>query len=64
MRCVSAALAAALVLAACAGPGRRPATAGRPAADRVKIGQPYQVFGQWYYPKDDPTYDATGIASW
>lgn len=30
----------------------------------VKIGQPYQVNGVWYYPHDDPNYDETGIASW
>ena len=30
----------------------------------VKIGQPYQVLGQWYYPADDRVYDTTGVASW
>ena len=30
----------------------------------VKIGKPYQINGVWYYPKDDPEYDETGIASW
>ena len=29
-----------------------------------KIGEPYQVTGVWYYPKPDPSYDQTGIASW
>jgi len=29
-----------------------------------KVGNPYQIAGQWYYPKEDPTYDETGIASW
>jgi rare lipoprotein A len=29
-----------------------------------KVGKPYQVFGVWYYPKEDPTYDEVGIASW
>lgn len=29
-----------------------------------KIGDPYQVAGVWYYPKVEPDYDATGIASW
>src|SRR3546814_7440441 len=28
------------------------------------VGNPYQVLGQWYYPKDDRDYDQTGIASW
>jgi len=29
-----------------------------------KVGQPYQIQGTWYYPKEDPTYDETGVASW
>jgi len=30
----------------------------------VKIGQPYEVNGQTYYPEPDETYDKTGLASW
>lgn len=29
-----------------------------------KLGNPYQVNGIWYYPKYDPNYNETGIASW
>jgi rare lipoprotein A len=29
-----------------------------------KVGQPYQINGQWYYPREDYSYDETGIASW
>jgi len=29
-----------------------------------KVGKPYQIFGVWYYPREDEKYDATGIASW
>src|SRR5215217_7978477 len=29
-----------------------------------KVGNPYQVAGIWYYPKEQPDYDQTGIASW
>jgi rare lipoprotein A len=29
-----------------------------------KIGQPYQVDNIWYYPREQPDYDETGIASW
>jgi rare lipoprotein A len=49
-----------LALAACASNPKAPpsATAG------VKIGKPYQVAGNWYYPSDDRNYDAKGIASW
>lgn len=29
-----------------------------------KVGDPYQIAGQWYYPTEDYSYDETGIASW
>jgi len=29
-----------------------------------KVGQPYEVSGNWYYPHEDFSYDETGIASW
>ena len=29
-----------------------------------KIGQPYQIDNVWYYPREQPDYDETGIASW
>ncbi len=29
-----------------------------------KVGAPYRIAGRWYYPKEDPTYDQRGIASW
>ncbi len=29
-----------------------------------KVGNPYQIFGAWYYPAEDYDYDHTGIASW
>ncbi len=29
-----------------------------------KVGQPYQIFGKWYYPKVDRYYQETGMASW
>jgi len=35
-----------------------------PNAGIYKIGQPYQVEGTWYYPREQPDYDETGIASW
>jgi rare lipoprotein A len=31
---------------------------------RYIVGQPYQIAGTWYYPKEDWSYDETGIASW
>lgn len=44
-------------LVACAPDRRGPAGA-------YKVGTPYQISGVWYYPKEDPFYDETGIASW
>ena len=35
-----------------------------PNAGVYKIGQPYQVDNVWYYPREQPDYDETGIASW
>ena len=52
------------LLAACATtPSGEPsgAAAGGPT---YKVGQPYQVGGEWYYPKEDYSYDETGVASW
>lgn len=34
-----------------------------PGGER-KVGQPYQVSGVWYVPKDEPDYDRRGVASW
>jgi rare lipoprotein A len=50
-------------LAACAGGAQKgaPGTTGRA---HYKVGQPYQIKGIWYYPKEDYAYDETGIASW
>ncbi len=37
---------------------------GAVGGGNYKIGNPYQIAGVWYYPKEDPFYDETGIASW
>jgi len=39
--------------------GRRVAAGGI-----YKIGTPYEIEGDWYYPQEDATYDNTGMASW
>jgi len=31
---------------------------------RYKVGDPYQVGGRWYQPREQPDYDRVGIASW
>lgn len=37
---------------------------GTPKEPSVKIGPPYKVMGENYYPKDDPHYNEVGLASW
>lgn len=36
----------------------------RGAAPRVKVGQPYQINGQWYHPRMVDRYQEIGVASW
>lgn len=65
----------ALVVTACAAPkpklaSRLPhaessgAKAPTGAGGTYKVGKPYQVAGVWYVPKEDPTYNRVGTASW
>ncbi|MGZ5937510.1 MAG: septal ring lytic transglycosylase RlpA family protein, partial [Rhizomicrobium sp.] len=35
-----------------------------PNAGVYKVGIPYQIGDTWYYPREQPDYDETGIASW
>ena len=39
-------------------------TLNYPGTGGYKIGQPYHEAGVWYYPREQPDYDETGIASW
>ena len=61
-------IAATLLLAGCASFSERRAAeeqGRRVAAGGIyKIGTPYEIEGDWYYPQEDATYDNTGIASW
>lgn len=54
-------LALAALLASCATDPSPRATGG---SGTYKVGTPYQIGGVWYYPKEDPFYDETGVASW
>ncbi|WMS42193.1 septal ring lytic transglycosylase RlpA family protein [Acuticoccus sp. MNP-M23] len=38
--------------------------AQKDTAARTMIGKPYKVGGRWYHPKEDKSYDKTGMASW
>jgi rare lipoprotein A len=51
-----------LSIAALAGCAIDKGRQGVPGA--YKVGNPYQISGVWYYPKEDPFYDETGVASW
>ena len=61
-----------LLLAGCATASRPPAPVVAedhtvrvpPNAGVYKVGQPYQIDNVWYYPREQPDYDETGIASW
>ncbi|HEY0104500.1 MAG TPA: septal ring lytic transglycosylase RlpA family protein, partial [Rhizomicrobium sp.] len=61
-RLLAAASLAALV-SACASTPQTSVTVP-PNAGIYKVGQPYQIEGTWYYPKEQPDYDETGVASW
>ena len=62
-------------LAACATPqprfaAKHPVTGPTPgqmpngAGGRYKLGAPYEVGGVWYAPKEEPSYDQEGMATW
>ncbi|WP_374450080.1 septal ring lytic transglycosylase RlpA family protein [Stella sp.] len=65
---IAAAGLLALLVGACA--STPPETAGPSTATKgsargvYKVGNPYQIGGVWYYPKEDYEYRETGIASW
>jgi rare lipoprotein A len=51
-------------LAACSSTPDRSVGRGTGAPGEFKIGQPYEIGGVTYYPREDYSYDETGIASW
>jgi len=61
-----AALVGLAILAACSTSQQTQPTAStaKQGHGLYKVGKPYQIDGIWYYPKDDWSYDETGIASW
>ena len=73
VRSLSILLLAGASLAACATPhprlsNRLPrspmAQAPSGAGATFKVGEPYQVAGVWYVPREQPDYNVTGTASW
>lgn len=57
-------LALCALLAACASSSGGGGTSQPSGTGTYKVGQPYQINGQWYYPREDYSYDETGVASW
>ncbi len=39
-------------------------TPPQPGRSAYKIGAPYKIGTQWYVPREQPGYDAVGVASW
>ncbi|HEX3916348.1 MAG TPA: septal ring lytic transglycosylase RlpA family protein [Caulobacteraceae bacterium] len=64
LRRAAAVLAAALASAALAGCMTVRSHAPAPTANTHGTMRPYQVGGRWYYPAEQPHYQATGYASW
>ncbi len=58
-----AALALALTVAACGSPRGIPGPTGTPYRAYI-VGEPYQINGRIYYPREDFDYDRVGTASW
>jgi rare lipoprotein A len=58
-----AALGLALALGACGSSRGIPGPTGTPYRGYM-VGQPYQISGRTYYPREDFDYDRTGTASW
>ena len=56
---LAATVLCAFLLSACGGSPPVPQVKGH-----YKLGAPYTIKGRTYYPKFDPTYERTGVASW
>jgi rare lipoprotein A len=68
-----AAVLAVLFLAGCSSSGTPELSGLSPQAQALaikqyggvyKVGNPYQIMGKWYYPKEDYSYSEVGTASW
>jgi rare lipoprotein A len=58
-------LALAAMAAGCASTQPEQPKVSVPAnAGVYRVGNPYQIAGTWYYPREQPDYDETGVASW
>jgi rare lipoprotein A len=68
LRSLIAVIGLGLLVAACVTPAPPPppppVVQAPPKVGIYKVGNPYQIDGTWYYPREQPDYDETGIASW
>jgi rare lipoprotein A len=64
MRAVVLSASVALLTACSIAPERIVTTAPPAGGGIYKVGNPYQIGDTWYYPREQPDYDETGIASW
>ncbi len=63
LRQTCAVIALGALAAGCASAPERKVSVS-PNAGVYKVGNPYQIGGTWYYPREQPDYDETGLASW
>jgi len=66
-RRIASVIVPAMMAAACSTPHQEvvaPVVSIPSTTGIYKIGTPYQIDGTWYYPREQPDYDETGIASW
>lgn len=54
----------ALAAGCASSPPEKPSVQVPANAGVYRVGNPYQIGGTWYYPREQPDYDETGIASW
>ena len=64
LRYTCAVVALGALAAGCASTPNEPNVSVPPNAGIYKVGNPYQIGDTWYYPREQPDYDETGIASW
>ena len=64
LRQTCAVVALGVLAAGCASADREQGVTVPPNAGVYKVGNPYQIGDTWYYPREQPDYDETGVASW
>lgn len=55
---------AALATSSCSSSGKAWTGTNGSSEGSYKVGNPYEIGGEWYYPHEDYSYDEIGVASW